>query len=103
MNNSMNSKSITVMMGDKELNFQIALDDWNRFVNALQPDNKIAPMHNFLINVAANEETKSSVKKAYEDALTADLFGVVSKEFKPEVEITVKKYKGGPVKLNQTA
>lgn len=98
-----NSKTITVMMGDKELTFQISLDDWNRFVNALQPDNKIAPMHNFLINVSANEETKAAVKQAYEDALTAELFGVVSKEFKPDVEITVKKYKGGPVKLNQTA
>ncbi|WP_256493295.1 hypothetical protein [Endozoicomonas sp. SCSIO W0465] len=33
-----NSKTITVMMGDKELSFQVSLDDWNRCVNALQPD-----------------------------------------------------------------
>ena len=98
-----NSKSITVMMGDKELTFQVSLDDWNRCVNSLQPDNKIAPMHNFLINVSANDETKELVKQAYDDALTSDLFGAVINEFKPKVEITVKKYKGGPVKLNQTA
>ncbi|USE39127.1 putative phage tail assembly chaperone [Endozoicomonas sp. SCSIO W0465] len=59
-------------------------------------------MHNFLINVSANDETKELVKQAYDDALTTDLFGVVSNEFKPNVEITVKKYKGGPMKLTKT-
>lgn len=97
-----NSKTITVMMGDKELTFQVSLDDWNRCVNSLQPDNKIAPMHNFLINVSANDETKELVKQAYDDALTSDLFGAVINEFKPKVEITVKKSKSGPMKLTRT-
>ncbi len=103
MNNNINNgKIITVMMGDKELTFQVSLDDYNRCVNALQPDNKIAPMHNFLINVSGNDETKESVKHAYQDALTSDLFGAVIKEFKPDVEITVKKSKSGPMKLTRT-
>ncbi|ELU12285.1 hypothetical protein CAPTEDRAFT_117495 [Capitella teleta] len=97
-----NSKTITVMMGEKEMTFSVSLDDWNRCVNALQPDNKIAPMHNFLINVSANDETKELVKQAYNDALTSDIFGAVIKEFKPDVEITVKKYKTGPGKLSRT-
>ena len=97
-----NSKMITVMMGEKELLFQISLDDWNRCVNSLQPDNKVAPMHNFLINVSANDDTKAAVRQVYDDALTAELFGVVSKEYKPDVEFTVKKYKGGPTKLSRT-
>ncbi len=97
-----NSKNITVMMEDKELTFQVSLEDYNRCVNALQIDNKIAPMHNFLINVSVNDETRESVKSAYQDALTSDLFGAVVKEFKPDVEITVKKSKTGPDKLTRT-
>lgn len=97
-----NSKTISVQMGDKELTFVVSLDDYNRCVNALQTDNKISPMHNFLINVSDNEETKAAVNQAYQDALTSELFGVVVKEYKPDVEITVKKYKTGPGKLNKT-
>lgn len=91
MSNS--SKIIVVTMGDKELTFNVTLDDWNRCVNALQPDNKVSPMHNFLINTANDDATKQSVNQAYQEALTSELFGVVSSEFKPKVSITVKKSK----------
>ncbi len=96
------NKNITIQMGDSLLNFTITLEDWNRCVNALQANNKVAPMHNFLINVSSNDDTKKAVNQAYEDALTADLFGVVAQEFKPNVEIAVKKYKPAQNKSNKT-
>ncbi len=96
-------KTICVQMEDDELVFDINLDDYNRCVNSLQPDNKVNPMHNFLINTAANNKTKEAVNRAWNEALTADLFGVVIGEFKPKVDITVKKSRPEPSKLNVTA
>ncbi len=98
----MKSKTICLQMGEKELTFTVTLDDYNQCVNALQVDNKISPMHNFLVSTSADEASKSAVKQAFEDALTSDLFGAVIKEFKPNVEITVKKSKDGPDKLSKT-
>ena len=60
----MKAKTIELMMGDRELVFTVTLEDYNQCVNALQTDNKVAPMHNFLTNVAANEATIEGVKEA---------------------------------------
>ncbi len=95
----MNTKTIEILMGDKELTFNVTLEAYNNCVNSLQVDNKVAPMHNFLIIVSAGEKTKEQVNYARDNALTADLFGVVVKEFKPDVEITVKKSRTGHDKL----
>ena len=97
----MNTKTIEILMGDKELTFNVALEDYNRCVNALQTDNKVSPMHNFLTVVSANDTTKEAVKEAYQNALTSDLFGAVIKEYKPDVEITVKKSRTGPGTLSR--
>lgn len=91
----MNEKTIELLMGDKELVFKVSLEAYNNCVNALQTDNKVAPMQNFLVVTSANDKTKEAVKQAFNDALTSDLFGVVVKEFKPDVEITVKKSSTG--------
>lgn len=98
----MNSKTITIEMGDSLLSFTVTLEEWTRCVNALNVDNKVGPMHNFLIRVANNDDTKKLVNQAYQDGLTCDLFGVLVQEFKPDVEIRVKKYKTAPDKLNKT-
>ena len=97
----MNTKTIEILMGDKELKFNVTLEAYNNCVNSLQADNKVAPMHNFLIIVSADETTKERVNYARDNALTADLFGVVVKEFKPDVEITVKKSSNGHDKLSR--
>ena len=97
----MNTKTIEILMGDKELTFNVTLEAYNNCVNSLQVDNKVAPMHNFLISVSGDEDTKGRVNYARDNALTADLFGVVVKEFKPDVEITVKKSRNGLEKLSR--
>ncbi|MCY4641099.1 MAG: hypothetical protein OXC41_00095 [Gammaproteobacteria bacterium] len=97
----MNTKTIEILMGDRDLTFNVTLEAYNQCVNALQMDNKVAPMHNFLISVSADEKTKEAVNQAFKDALTSDLFGVVVKEFKPDVEITVKKSRNGQDKLSR--
>lgn len=96
----MNTKIIELQIGDKDLIFNVTLEAYNQCVNAIQMNNKVAPMQNFLMSVAANDSTKEAVKQAYQDALTSDLFGALVKEFKPDVEITVKKSKAVPGKSN---
>ncbi|WP_420588196.1 putative phage tail assembly chaperone [Bacterioplanoides sp.] len=98
----MNEKTIEVQIGDKELMFKVTLEDYNNCINALQMENKVAPMHNFLVITSANENTKEAVKQAFHDALTSDLFGAVVKEFKPDVAITVKKSSTGQGALTRT-
>ena len=75
----------------EELEFHVTLTLYNDCINTLQPNNKVAPMHNFLVRSSANDATKNAVNKAREQALTSDIFGLVIDEFKPKVEFTVKK------------
>lgn len=98
----MKSKEITLQVGQQDLTFNVSLEAYNQCINTLQPNNKVAPMHNFLVNVAKDEKTRKAVNQIYEDALTSEVFGALVNEFKPSVEITVKKSSPGPEALNRT-
>ncbi|AMO55989.1 putative phage tail assembly chaperone [Endozoicomonas montiporae] len=79
------------LLGIEEMNFKVTLIMYNDCVNGIQPSSKVAPMHNFLVRCSADDETKAAVKKAYQEALTTDLFGLVMEEYKPKVDFAVKK------------
>ena len=84
-------KKITLMINQSRLTFMVNIIAYNRCINSLQPENKTTPMFNFLQNCAADDETKKLVREYYEQGLAPDIFGVLIDEFKPDVEITVKK------------
>ena len=79
------------LLGVEEMKFKVTLITYNDAVNGIQPNNKVSPMHNFLVRCSDDDATKAAVKKAYQEALTTDLFGQVMEEFKPKVSFTVKK------------
>ena len=85
------NKPVILCIGERELSFNITVEAYYRCVNALQPDNKTGPMHNFLIHCASDEATRKSIKQFYEHGRVPDIFGVLVSEFKPDIEITVKK------------
>ncbi len=78
-------------LGVEEMAFKVTLVTYNDCVNSIQPNSKVAPMHNFLVRCADNDETKTAVKKAYQEAMTQDLFAAVLEEYKPKVSFTAKK------------
>lgn len=85
------AKKIVICLNEQELNFAVALESYNDLINQLQPSNKVAPMHNFLVRCSADDETKAQVKDAYAQGLTTDLAGALLEAYKPKVEIQVKK------------
>lgn len=89
--NSNGNKQITVAAGDTELNFNVGLTEYNDLINKMTQTNKVAPMHQFLLRCAADDDTKSAVKTYYAMGATLDLAGVLIEEYKPAVEFSVKK------------
>lgn len=83
-------KKIIVEMGDQELTFNVTLQAYNDYLNKVTMKNKIQPAHMFLMNCAADDDTKKAVKQCYQDALTIELLDVVQDEYKPKVEFAVK-------------
>ena len=83
-------KRIVVEMGDQELTFDVTLQAYNDYLNKVTMKNKIQPAHNFLMNCAADDDTKKAVKYCYQQALTVELLDVVQDEYKPKVEFAVK-------------
>ena len=63
----MNTKTIEIQMGEKELTFNVTLEAYNNCVNALQMDNKVAPMH------VANDFFRTNQRFRPENALATPL------------------------------
>lgn len=83
-------KKVTIQAGETELNFDVGIGAFNKFQNDFLPQNKVAPSENFLT---------ACIKKGQEEALidlcdkglSIELASLVAAEFKPEIELTVKK------------
>lgn len=87
----MHCKKITLSIDGVDYEFNITGDAYEQLQNEMQPDNKVAPMHNFLMRTLANQENKDTLKKLCEQGLTLEIAGKLVEEFRPQVEILVKK------------
>lgn len=87
---------IEIEVEGQELVFEIGVTDFNEYLNAMTPTNKVGPAHNFLMR---------NVVKEYKDALrdvlkqpTAEvqIAGKIVEEYMPDLSITVGKSKASP-------
>ena len=86
----MANKKIVLTVGGTELTFEPNTTAYNKFINEMAMDNKVAPAHNYLIRIVTAE-----CKEALEDILkrpgaAIQLAGKVNEIYAPELEIEVK-------------
>ena len=99
----LNTQTIELEVMGKALRFDVTRDEYNRYVNAVLPNNKIAPAHNFCIGVI-NDDSKADLKAVFKAAPGAEVqvAAAVLEEYMPDLEITVKKQKPERMQLVAT-
>lgn len=84
-------KKIILEIGSEELEFEVGIHDFNTYVNETTMDNKIAPAKRFLRSTLVGKENAARLDELMNQGLTLEIVGNVIQEFRPKVEITVKK------------
>lgn len=84
-------KKITVTAGDDEFEFCVKTNDYNSYINALKPDDKIAPSSNFLRRTLVDKEKLEKLNALIDAGVGIDIASSIINEFRPEVEIAIKK------------
>lgn len=83
--------SITLQVGDRELTFMPTVKAYNDLQNDFMPDNKIAPLKNYLRRIVIKEHRELLNELLEQPGMPASLASAVNNEFVPDVEISVKK------------
>ncbi|EEQ3298438.1 putative phage tail assembly chaperone [Escherichia coli] len=83
--------TITLQVGELELTFIPTVKAYNDLQNDFMPDNKIAPLKNYLRRIVIKEHRDLLNQLLEKPGMPASLATAVNNEFVPEVEITVKK------------
>ena len=83
-------EKINLTVCGKDITFEPNQTAYNKFINEMAMDNKVAPAHNYLIRIVTPE-----CKEALEDILkrpgaAIQLAGKVNEIYAPELEIEVK-------------
>ncbi|MBS1454099.1 MAG: hypothetical protein HP002_12035 [Lentisphaeria bacterium] len=87
----MAEKKITLAVGGEELNFAVTIENYNRYVNELKVDDKVSPSLRFVRRSLADPEQREKLDGLCDSGLAIDIAGALVEEFRPKVEIEVKK------------
>jgi len=89
----MSATRIDMEVNGVEVTFNVTPDAYNGFVNEMQPTNKVAPAHNFLMRTVASE-SRDALKELLElPGAGLDIATAVIEDYKPAVNICVGKRK----------
>lgn len=83
---------VILTIGAVDLVFNPTIDNYNKFINEMQLNNKIAPASNYIRRIVDKDS-----KDALNDILIASpgaalqIAGAINDEFAPDLDITVKK------------
>ena len=91
-------KAITVETPKGDITFNINGVDYNKYLNATQPNNKVQPATNFLLNTVIEADAKKLKELVQDPGAALFLVGAVIEEYQPEFNFTVKKSKAEPSK-----
>lgn len=82
-------KSIVLNVNGEPLKFKVTADNHEKLINEMQPNNKVAPMHNFLTR-SVEAESKDALKPYLENsAHVLEIGGQLIEEFVPKLKVTV--------------
>lgn len=83
---------VTIDGAEYGLNFRVTADAYNRYINAINPKDKISPAHNFVRAVYAGDK-KDIDPMLKMPGVGLQLAGEILEEYMPQVEIITKKSK----------
>ena len=87
----MTTKDIVLTIGETDFTFRVETSDYNSYINDLKPDNKITPSVNFVRRTLADKTQRPALDELCEQGLAIDIAGMLVEEFRPKLEISVKK------------
>lgn len=87
----MAEKKITLKIAENELKFNVNTGIYNKYVNEIKPDDKVSPSLRFLRLALVDEKQRPTLDELCDQGLTVEIAGALVEEFKPKLEIEVKK------------
>lgn len=85
------TKEITLTVGENEFKFKVSTTEYNTFVNDMKPDSKIVPAKNFVKRCLVDKGQTAAIEDLCDHGLAPDLAGALIEEFRPKLEIEIKK------------
>lgn len=86
-----NRKQITLDIGGKDYAFNMSIELYNLFINQTTPEKKTAPAENLARAALADKSRLDELNALLAQGLALDIVAALLEEFRPHVEITVKK------------
>lgn len=84
-------KQITLIVDDEDILFNVGADDYNAFVNEMQPNNKVTPAHNFLVRTVNSDNKEQLLEKLKLPGAALQLVGSLVQEYLPDISVSVGK------------
>ncbi|ENN96910.1 MULTISPECIES: putative phage tail assembly chaperone [Pseudoalteromonas] len=91
-------KKITLETPVGDITFNVNASDYNKYINSTQPNNKVQPATNFVLNTVVQEDAKKLKELVQQPGAALFLVGAIVEEYQPEFNFTVKKSKTEPSK-----
>jgi hypothetical protein len=89
-------RNITLDINGSEIEFNVGVDAYNKFINEFQPTNKVAPSHTFLMRTVT-EASKPALRELLAiPGAAVEIVGALVEEYKPDLVITVGKSSSSP-------
>ena len=76
---------------DGYIKVKLDTEDYNRYINELKPDDKVAPSERLLRRTLVDKEQTPALNALFDQGLAVEMAGWLAQEFRPQVEILVKK------------
>lgn len=89
---------ITISADENDFNFNVEMDDFNKFINETTQTDKVAPAFNLLMSTIEEKQKEAFKKLVIRDGkpnglIAMQFAGAVSEEFGGEVKTSLKKPK----------
>lgn len=87
-----NVQKITLTVRGTDFNFTVGRDDYNKYLNSIMPNNKVAPHHNLLMSTV-DDDSRDALRTLLKETPGADMNigGALIEEYTPDLEVVVKK------------
>jgi len=80
---------ITLKINGNPILFNVNTDAHERLIDEMKADNKVAPMHNFLIRTVDKESKEALTPFLKYPSSVMEIGGKVLEEFSPKLKLTV--------------
>ncbi|MCP2230148.1 putative phage tail assembly chaperone [Erwinia aphidicola] len=84
------AKSIVLNIAGVDITFNPDMATYNKYINEVAMNNKVAPAHNFLVRTVEAGSKEALLKFMEIPGATLQIVGKLLEEYTPELEITVK-------------